>query len=68
MVAVAEPDAVEGDVAGVDPLERVGLLDDVDRLVEVLEDPVEERERGLHVEPDAEQRPDREEQTRLRAW
>ena len=34
-------------------------------LVEVVEDPVEERERRLHVEADAEQRADREEQPRL---
>ena len=34
-------------------------------VVEVLEDAVEERERGLHVERDAEQRADREEEARL---
>ena len=56
---------LEGDVAGLGDAERVGLLRDVHRLVEVLEDPVEERERGLHVEPDAEQRADREEEPRL---
>ena len=65
LVAVAEPHVVEDDVAGLRDRQRVGLLLDVDRLVEVLEDPVEERERRLHVEPDAEQRADREEQPRL---
>ena len=65
VLAVAEPDVVEDDVAGRPTAMRVRLLLDVDRLVEVLEDPVEQRERGLHVEPDAEQRADREEQPRL---
>ena len=46
---------VEDDVARLGGLDRALL--DVDRLVEVLEDAVEERERGLDVEPDAEQRP-----------
>ena len=56
---------VVDDVAGLDRVERIRLLGDVDGLVEVLEDPVEERERGLHVEADAEQRADREEEARL---
>ena len=63
---VAEPDAVERDVAGACECARIGRLDDVDRLVEVLEDPVEERERRLHVEPDAEQRSDGEEEAGLK--
>ena len=65
VLAVAEPDVVEDDVAGLRHRDRVRLLLDVDRLVEVLEDAVEERERGLHVEADAEQRADREEEPRL---
>ena len=65
VLAVAEPDVVEDDVTGSRSGERVRLLDDVDRLVEVLEDAIEERKRGLHVQPDSEQRPDREEQPRL---
>ena len=65
VVVVAEPDVVEDDVAGLRDRERVGPLLDVDRLVEVLEDPVEERERRLHVQTDAEQRADGEEQPRL---
>ena len=43
VVAVAEPDLVEHDVAGLPDGQRVRLLHDVDRLVEVFEDPVEER-------------------------
>ena len=46
-------------------LQRPRSLLDVDRVVEVLEDAVEERERGLHLEPDAEERADREEEPRL---
>jgi len=42
------------DVAGLADGDRIRLLLDVDRLVEVFEDPVEERERGLHLETDAE--------------
>ena len=38
---------------------------DVDRQVEVLEDALEQRERGLQVDADAEQRLDREEEPRL---
>ena len=59
--AVAEGHVVVRDVARLGDRERVGLLVDVDRLVEVLEDAVEERERRLDVETDAEERPDREE-------
>ena len=55
LAPVAEPDVPELDVAGSVERLRIGTLLDVDRLVEVLEDPVEERERGLHVEPDPEQ-------------
>ena len=40
-------------------------LDDVNRLVEVLEDPVEERERALDVELNSEEAADREEQASL---
>src|SRR4051794_26749479 len=65
IVAVAEPDAVEDDVAGCGDLDWVLSLGDVDGRVEVLEDPVEQRERGLDVEPDAEQRADGEEEPRL---
>ena len=65
LLAVAEPDTVEDDVPRPRDRDRVGLLLDVDRVVEVLEDPVEERERRLHVEADAEQRADREEEPRL---
>ena len=53
--SVAEPHAVEDDVAGRGDLDGVLPLGDVDGRVEVLEDPVEERERGLDVEADAEQ-------------
>jgi hypothetical protein len=55
LLPVAEPDLVEDNVAGLGDVERSGLLVDVDRLVEVLEDAVEEGERGLHVQADAEQ-------------
>ena len=55
VVRVAEPDGVENDVARVGDLDRIFPLGDVNRCVEVLEDPVEERERGLDVEADAEQ-------------
>ena len=61
---VSEPDVLERDVAA-RPLDRPRPLDDVDRLVEVLEDPVEQRERALHLELDAEQAPDREEESCL---
>jgi hypothetical protein len=64
-LSVAEPDAVVDDVARRGDLDRVLPLGDVDGRVEVLEDPVEERERGLDVEADAEQRADREEEPRL---
>src|SRR5204862_8353500 len=50
LVAVAKPDVIEADVAGRSHRDRVRLLLDVDRLVEVLEDPIEERQRCLHVE------------------
>jgi len=43
------------DVAGFPDGERVRLFLDVDRLVEVFEDAIEQRKRGLHVEADAEQ-------------
>jgi len=43
-LVVAEPDVVEDDIAGLPDRTRVGLLLDVDRLVEVFEDAVEERE------------------------
>src|SRR5439155_23627900 len=62
---ITEPDAVEDDVASGGDLDRVFPLGDVDGRVEVLEDPVEERERGLDVKADAEQRADREEEPRL---
>src|SRR6478672_7915521 len=65
VLAIAEPDAIEDDVPGLADGDRIRLLLDVDRLVEVFEDPVEERERGLDVQADAEQRADREEQTCL---
>ena len=49
LVAVAEPDAVEAHLAAhVAPASRVAGLD-VDRQVEVLEDAVEQRDRGLDV-------------------
>ena len=48
------------------PPERDGAASlDVDRQVEVLEDPVEQRARGLDVDADVQQRADREEQPRL---
>ena len=53
-ILVAEPDMVEGHVAS-RRIERPRPLFDVDRVVEVLEDAVEQRERGLHLERDAEQ-------------
>ena len=46
-------------------LDRLLGLDDVDRQVQVLEDAIEQRQRGLEVGPDAEQRLDREQQPRL---
>ena len=56
-LVVAEADALEAHLAehllGAQ-LDGVGGLDDVDRQVEVLEDAVEERERGLDVGADAE--------------
>jgi hypothetical protein len=55
VVRVAEPDRVENDVARVGGLDRIFPLGDVDRCVQVFEDAVEERERGLDVEADAEQ-------------
>src|SRR5206468_1572295 len=63
VLAVAERDALERDVATTGP-ERDGvrLLVQVDRQVEVLEDAIEEGERGLDVDPDVEQLPDREEE------
>ena len=67
-LAVAEPDALEAHLAEHlrrAQLDRVLGLDDVDRQVEVLEDPVEQGERGLDVGADAEQRLDREQQPRL---
>ncbi len=64
VLLVAEPDVVERDVAA-RPLDRVRPLDDVDGLVEILEDPVEERERALHLELHAEQAADREEEPGL---
>ena len=63
-LVVAEPDVVEGDVAP-RTLDAARPLDDVDRLVEVVEDPVEQRERALHLELHAEQAADREEEPRL---
>ena len=62
VVAVAKPHVIEDDVPGLPDGECVRLLLDVDRLVEVFEDPVEERQRRLHVEADAEKRPDRKEE------
>ena len=53
---VAEPDVARSATSPRHPrgeLDRVGPLVDLDRQVEVLEDAVEERERRLHVEPDA---------------
>ena len=64
VVVVAEADVLERDVAA-RRLERPRALVDVDRLVEVLEDAVEERERALHLDLDAEEAADREEQPRL---
>ncbi len=43
----------------------VRALDDVDRQVEVLEDPPEQRQRRLHFQPHRQQRLDREQQARL---
>ena len=65
---VAEADVLEAHLAAHAArveLDGVGALGDVDRLVEVLEDPREERERRLHVEADVEQREAREQQARL---
>jgi len=62
---VAEADVVELDAAmHVGPVEghRVGPLVDVHRQVEVLEDAVEQRQRGLHVGLHREQRGDGEEE------
>ncbi len=55
---------LEGDVAA-NVLERLRARDDVDVEIEVLEDAVEERERALHVDRDAEQAADRREEARL---
>ena len=46
---------VEADVARVRDSQRVRFLLDIDRLVKILEDPVEKSERRLHVEADPEQ-------------
>src|SRR4029453_16130811 len=51
VLAVAEPDMIEYNVSGLADGEGLRLLIDLDRLVEVLEDPVEERERSLVGEP-----------------
>src|SRR5207302_310208 len=50
VLAVTKPDSVEDDVTGLPDGDRVRLLVDVDRLIEVFEDPVEEGKRRLHVE------------------
>ena len=63
-VVVAKPDGVELDLAA-RCRERLGALDDVDPLVQVLEDAVEERERALHLDLHAEQASDREEEPGL---
>ena len=65
LVPVAEPDVVVDDITRPALENRIRLLVDVDGLVEVLEDPVEERERGLHVQADPEQRSNREEEPGL---
>ena len=54
VLAVAKPNLVEDDVARLPDSKGVRLLLDVDRLVEVFEDPVEQCQRGLQVEADAE--------------
>ena len=63
---VPEPHVVELDLApDVRELLRVGRVGDLVLQVEVLEDPVEQRERRLHVGGDLEHRADREEEPRL---
>jgi hypothetical protein len=67
-VAVAEADALERHLAPYlvgRQLARALPLLDVDRQVEVLEHPLEQRERALHVDADRQQRLDREEEPRL---
>src|SRR4051812_32062028 len=58
LVVVPKPHVVEADVTRTADAGRVRLLLDVDRLVEVLEDAVEEGERRLDVETDTQQRSD----------
>ena len=65
---VAEPDVIERDLAlHVVAIERARavVLIDVDFEIEVLKDAIEQRQRCLHVDADAEQRTDREEDPRL---
>ena len=63
---VAEPDVLEAHLAAhVARARRRPRARDVDRQVEVLEDAVEQRERGLDVDADRQQRLDREQQARL---
>ena len=64
VVVVAEADSIEGHVAA-RMLQRPRALDDVDRLVEVVEDAVEQRQRALHLELDTEEAADREEEPGL---
>jgi hypothetical protein len=55
VLAVPKPDLIEGDIAGLSDVKSVRLFLDVDRLVEVFEDAIEQRKRGLDVEADTKQ-------------
>jgi hypothetical protein len=68
LLVVAERDALEAQLAAHRPrieLDRARALLDLDRQVQVLEDPLEQRERALQVDPDREERLQREEEPRL---
>ena len=59
---------VEGDLAldsSPDPARWRRAVGDLDREIEVFEDAVEERERALNLDLDAEQLPDREKEAAL---
>ena len=60
---ILEPDLTQHLVGA--QLHRVGILDDVDRQIQVLEDAVEQSQRGLHLGPHPQQRLDREQQPDL---
>ena len=60
-VVVAKPDAREGHVTS-HRTDLARTLDDVDRLVEVFEDPVKECKRGLHLDLNPEQSADGKEE------